>query len=1414
MFTRVRELQLAEGPCFYSARGVDCRREGFRADRRFPRNPSLLCRGVGTWNMSPACAPRTARSLRAWLHCRRSILAVFLLSLAPCVLSSPASAGEPESSAVKLAGSSAVRATAVSGVAPVLASPSGMRVNPGETADQTLHATDADGDPLTFSKVLGPSYMTVTTTDPGSGSATGSIHLAPPIPTDIGPVSGTVAVSDGVFSYQKSFRIVISTTPPVLDQPADMSVTEGGSADQTLTATDEDGDPLAFRLVSGPAYATVTTVDPGAGLASGSVHLAPLEGDAGTITADVGASDGIVEDVKRFEITVARLNHAPVLDPLLPMVVAPQTEAFQTIHASDPDLDPLTFFLAGGPAYVTVSTTSSAGGGATGVIRLAPTFNDIGSAAAGVGVTDGGLSDTRLLSIRVMLTQPIVPCPPAGMVQEPPLRRVPEPRFTSGYRAFDASQAPQSFVLDDLDGDGVEDVVSASNQCGIVILFGSRDGTFSRSVRYDTGGTGARAVAVADFDGDGNKDLAAPNQFMDTFAVLFGESGGGFKSPVLYPTGETPVHIAAGDLNRDGRPDLVTTDEAGSSVSIFLNDGSGVFAPRRLEHVGVRPCYTTVVDLNRDGALDLVTVNETSSSVSVLLGNGDGTFPTQFQYSTGGDPRSVEAGDLNNDGVLDLAVANFAGTVSTLLGNGDGTFAPRHDTQAGSSPWSVSLGDVNSDGILDCVTANVGASNCTVLLGRGDGTFTFHGQFPGGYLARYAELADVNGDGRLDVLLVSEGGNTLTVHPGNGDGTFGNHRAAAVGSLPGDVALGDWNRDGRLDLVTTSTDTPYLAVLMGRADGGLDPAVSVGVGGETTIVRTADFNGDGIPDLAALLLNGNGIVTLRGNGDGSFGPAAIVPVEGQPFALNVGDVTGDGVLDLIVPDRTGGALAILAGRGDGSFAMPALVGAGAHPTSVALGDLDRDGLLDAVTGNGIDGSVSILRGTGGSLQLVAVLPTSGAANDVAIADLDLDGRLDLVVSGEDALLTLRGRGDGTFETARVAPTLGRGRGIAIGDLNGDSIPDVATAGSNSVSVLPGAGDGTLDPYIAFGTGFGPGRPEIGDLNGDGLPDLITSDLLDNTASLLLNEGAIGRNRAPVAHAGGPYAGTARIPLELDGSHSSDPDGDSLRYAWDFGDGRTGLGAKPVHVYDASGSYPVTLTVSDGTLAGVDSTVARIGAVLDARAFATAENRTIRLFASRPATCIQLEPVGGDFALADVNLATVRLRSTGTGAVGEIAALSGKHEVSRDRDRNGVQDLSVCFASEDVRALFQSVTGRVQVEVILDGALRSGARFAADLSLQIQGVGGHPAVAFAPNPLNRASTISVLTSRPGRILLRLFDAQGRLVRVLLDEPMTAPGLHEARIGEGAMGSMPLPSGIYFYRIETADGAATGRISILK
>jgi alpha-tubulin suppressor-like RCC1 family protein len=67
---------------------------------------------------------------------------------------------------------------------------------------------------------------------------------------------------------------------------------------------------------------------------------------------------------------------------------------------------------------------------------------------------------------------------------------------------------------------------------------------------------------------------------------------------------------------------------------------------------------------------------------------------------------------------------------------------------------------------------------------------------------------------------------------------------------------------------------------------------------------------------------------------------------------------------------------------------------------------------------------------------------------------------------------------------------------------------------------------------------------------------------------------------PEAHAGGPYSAATGDAIRFDGSASRDPDGGTLSYAWDFGDGRTGTGVRPSHTYSAAGTYTVTLRVTN------------------------------------------------------------------------------------------------------------------------------------------------------------------------------------------------------------------------------------------
>jgi glucose/arabinose dehydrogenase/regulation of enolase protein 1 (concanavalin A-like superfamily) len=74
----------------------------------------------------------------------------------------------------------------------------------------------------------------------------------------------------------------------------------------------------------------------------------------------------------------------------------------------------------------------------------------------------------------------------------------------------------------------------------------------------------------------------------------------------------------------------------------------------------------------------------------------------------------------------------------------------------------------------------------------------------------------------------------------------------------------------------------------------------------------------------------------------------------------------------------------------------------------------------------------------------------------------------------------------------------------------------------------------------------------------------------------------GGNRTPSAEASAtPDNGYAPLEVEFSSAGSSDPDGDELTYAWDFGDGDVSTEPDPVHVYTEDGVYQAVLTVSDG-----------------------------------------------------------------------------------------------------------------------------------------------------------------------------------------------------------------------------------------
>ncbi len=87
----------------------------------------------------------------------------------------------------------------------------------------------------------------------------------------------------------------------------------------------------------------------------------------------------------------------------------------------------------------------------------------------------------------------------------------------------------------------------------------------------------------------------------------------------------------------------------------------------------------------------------------------------------------------------------------------------------------------------------------------------------------------------------------------------------------------------------------------------------------------------------------------------------------------------------------------------------------------------------------------------------------------------------------------------------------------------------------------------------------------------------------NKPELQVDVGGAPANKPPVAQAAGtPLSGTAPLAVAFSSAGSSDPDGDTLSYSWEFGDGTpNSTAANPSHTYTTPGTYTAKLTVSDG-----------------------------------------------------------------------------------------------------------------------------------------------------------------------------------------------------------------------------------------
>jgi hypothetical protein len=577
-------------------------------------------------------------------------------------------------------------------------------------------------------------------------------------------------------------------------------------------------------------------------------------------------------------------------------------------------------------------------------------------------------------------------------------------------------------------------------------------------------GSFPNSIAAADVNGDGRPDLIVANYLDSTVSVLLNTTAPGATTPSFatqqtFATGSLPFSVTATDVNGDGRPDVIVANQNDNTVSVLLNTTAPgattpSFATQQTFATGFVPLSVTATDVNGDGKPDLIVANGVDDTESVLLnttapGATIPSFATQHTFATGFGPFSVTATDVNGDGRPDVIVANFSdNTVSVLLNatpapttTFDGnSFATQQKFATGDGPFSVTTADVNGDGKPDLIVAIGGDNTVSVMLnttapGAITPSFATQQTFATGGGPFSVTTADLNGDGRPDLIVANEGDVHVSVllnttAPGAITPSFASQKTFATGRDPGSVTALDVNGDGRPDLIVANGPDNTVSVLLNTtAPGATTPSFATqqtfATGFNPSSVTAADINGDGRPDLivansqdtvVSVLLN----TTAPGAGTASFATKQPFVTGNEPSSVTVADVNGDGLSDLIVAhngaadnvavllNTTTPGATIPSFASQKTFATGTSPGSGSIvPGSVTTLDVNGDGRPDLIVADFGDNTLSVLLNTTApgaatpSFATQQVFATGFFPTSVTAADLNGDGRPDLIVSSED-----------------------------------------------------------------------------------------------------------------------------------------------------------------------------------------------------------------------------------------------------------------------------------------------------------------------------------------------------------------------------------------------------------------------------
>ncbi len=340
--------------------------------------------------------------------------------------------------------------------------------------------------------------------------------------------------------------------------------------------------------------------------------------------------------------------------------------------------------------------------------------------------------------------------------------------------------------------------------------------------------------------------------------------------------------------------------------------------------------------------------------------------------------QALAVGDVSGDGRDDVVVLAggshpyFARKVVVYAQADTGFEAPRAYDAGATDPYgsanALGLADLDADGDLDIVVSRGGFPVGTVAVLRNDGTGFPTTLFPVAEPLVQMTFEDVDRDGHLDIVGRGSYWSGATILYGDGGGGFREQVELPLVSEGMPFHLVDMDGDDRRDLVYMESGK----VWMRRHDGAGYAATARALlalprQGYGTQVAVADFDGDHRADIAASTYRwpGNALVVFPQSPGGTFRSKRPVSGVGEVGVLRPVDLDDDGRTDLLTLDQWyGSGLGVLLAQGTRFEAVDAFDVGAAH--ELAVGDLNADGRKDVVVLG--DGEVGYLLGRGAAME--------------------------------------------------------------------------------------------------------------------------------------------------------------------------------------------------------------------------------------------------------------------------------------------------------------------------------------------------------------------------------------------------------------------------------------------------------------